>query len=105
MDASPLYDPRALPKYEWDLKDFTKKTQSRTLRPVKYYFTYFDVAQQYEADGPFRTQTGYGWHHVPEFRTQEYCNPFAVDVYRLGMVFREYFTEVCLDYGFILWLS
>lgn len=38
---------------------------------------------------------GYGGDDaVPEFKTQEYCDPFAVDVFRLGNFIRENFTEV-----------
>lgn len=90
MDATPLYG-TSHPGIE------TKKSSSRTLHPVKYYLTDLSHAHQYGPDGPYRKETGYGWDYsVPEFMTQQECDPFAVDVYRLGNVFREELTEVRL---------
>jgi len=101
MDSSPLYDqprhPVRLEKtYDWRQ---TPTPKSRTERPVKYYFIDFDLTHQYEEGKPAQEHPKYGGDHtVPEWkvRPQDACNPFAVDVYRLGNVVRENFTGVRL---------
>lgn len=46
-------------------------------------------------------EAGYGGDlSVPEFKTQNYCDPFAVDVYRMGNVVRREFTQV---WTFLFW--
>ncbi|KAJ3970903.1 kinase-like domain-containing protein [Lentinula raphanica] len=72
--------------------------RNRTLYPVRYYFIDWDLSKQY--DPIIRTNRvpmrypGYGGDRtVPEFKRNELCNPFAVDVYCLGNVIRQKFIE------------
>ncbi|KAJ3776846.1 hypothetical protein FB446DRAFT_635306 [Lentinula raphanica] len=73
--------------------------RNRTLYPVRYYFIDWDLSKKY--DPIIRTNRvpmrypGYGGDRtVPEFKRNELCNPFAVDVYCLGNVIRQKFIEV-----------
>ena len=100
MDISPLYDETTHPtdhtmKFDWTGK--AKEPHSRTSRPVKYYLIDFGHMQRYQDsdDNPPREPVGYGGDSsVPEFSSQDDCDPFAVDVYRLGNVIRQKFTHV-----------
>lgn len=99
MDSAPLYnEPIHVLNYFMN-RDYTRRVKrtSRTLRPVKYYFIDFGSARQFNpADGSPQIPTGHGGDRsVPEFQTQENCDPFAVDVYRVGNIVRENFTDVC----------
>lgn len=104
MDHVPLYGEPPHPACEYmklDFSDFVVKPRSRTLRPIKYYLIDFGHARRYDpSNGPPREYAGvdcggYGGDgSVPEFKTQEYCDPFPVDVFRLGNFIREKFTEV-----------
>lgn len=96
MDSSPLYvkpmhpmSPRKT--YDWSA---TPVAKTRTECPVKYYFIDFGLARQYNLPEGQRAQEhpGYGGDDtVPEFSSQpgEPCDPFAVDVYRLGNLVRK----------------
>ncbi|KAJ3776849.1 kinase-like domain-containing protein [Lentinula raphanica] len=100
MDWSPLYP---LPPHFHDASmrmDWKgrSKPRNRTLYPVRYYFIDWDLSKVYDA----KTRTtrvpvrlpGYGGDRtVPEFKRNEPCNPFAVDVYCLGNVIRQKFIE------------
>lgn len=102
MDHSPLHDELvhpAVPSMVFDYSRSAEKPKSRTERPVKYYLIDFGNAHQSNTeDGPPLTRIsgrGYGGDlSVPEFRTQEACDPFAVDVYRVGNIIKQKFTHV-----------
>lgn len=99
MDSSPLYDDPIhpiKPRMKRDWSDKAGKARSRTERPVKYYHIDSGLTRSYRgAEGPPREPIGYdGDQSVPEFRTQDDCDPFAVDVYRVGNLVRQYFTHV-----------
>ncbi|THU85941.1 hypothetical protein K435DRAFT_969298 [Dendrothele bispora CBS 962.96] len=96
VDSSPLYrrlmhptEPRR--SYDWRSKG---SPRSITRHPVKYYFIDFDLCRQYNPQaGPARELPGYGGDRsVPEFEVhpEEPCDPFAVDVYRLGNFIRRF---------------
>lgn len=104
MDAIPLFDEArhpVKPSMKLDFSGPVKKPRSRTLRPVRYYYIDFGHARRYDPkDGPPREFVGIGDGYggdgtVPEFQTtNEFCDPFPVDVYRVGNLIREFFTEV-----------
>lgn len=103
MDAMPLFDETPHPLDHTMNKDYTRqlKPRSRSLRPVRYYFIDFGLSKHYDPDieEPLIEigQAGYygGDRTVPEFATSaEYCNPFHVDVYRIGNFIRFNFTDV-----------
>lgn len=111
MDARPLYEEPVHPtnsRMKLDYSGEAKPPRSRTLRPVRYYHIDFGHASQYstkdgDRGGPPRMfiEAGYGGDlSVPEFKTQNYCDPFAVDVYRMGNVVRREFTQV---WTFLFW--
>lgn len=107
MDYSPLYDYAIHPidntmKLDWSEK--VGKPHSRTLRPVKYYLIDFGYTRNYQDDENRtpREPVGMGGDRtVPEFLTQEDCDPFAVDVYRVGNVVRQYFAQVCDNHSWL----
>lgn len=102
MDGSHLYDDPVHPadtEMKWDYTGRARKPRSRTVRPVGYYFIDLGHAKRYPPEvGPaqeFIGERGYGGDlTVPEFKSLEYCDPFPVDVYRVGNVIRENFTHV-----------
>lgn len=101
MDVTPLFDEPPHPVDPTMNKDYTRplEPRSRSLRPVRYYLIDFGEALPYDpANGEPRIaigHTGYGGDKaVPEFSTDtEYCNPFPVDVCRLGNIIRFNFTD------------
>jgi hypothetical protein len=100
MDSSPLYDQPMHPvksdrTYDWKRR---VKPKRRTRRPVRYYYIDFDLCEQYDpAVGKAHKVPGYGGDRTPpEFKHPErLCDPFAVDVYRLGNILRSRIVGVC----------
>ncbi|KAJ7153507.1 hypothetical protein C8R43DRAFT_1126792 [Mycena crocata] len=78
-------------------RDFSgppRTVKTRTQLPVKYFIIDFNLSIRYDDDGPHLELSGWGGDKtVPEFRTQERCDPFAVDVYCLGNAIRQYFSQ------------
>ncbi|KAJ8078019.1 hypothetical protein PM082_000221 [Marasmius tenuissimus] len=92
MDSRNLCDQPIHPVKQIMARDWSHKVQThtRTDRPVKYYFIDFGLAQQYSSGKPREREPGYGGDTtVPEFKRKESCDPFAVDVYRLGNLIKE----------------
>ncbi|KAK7043170.1 hypothetical protein VNI00_008524 [Paramarasmius palmivorus] len=93
MDSRPLYDQPMHPvksdrTYDWKRR---VKPKGRTRRPVQYYYIDFDLCEQYNpAVGKAQKVPGYGGDRaLPEFKhSDRLCDPFAVDVYRLGNIIR-----------------
>ncbi|KAF5376363.1 hypothetical protein D9757_008682 [Collybiopsis confluens] len=98
MDWSPLYPhpPHSLrtsKRMDWS---GPSKPRNRTLYPIKYHFIDWNLSRQWDLSTgiPPRLPSRYGGDSsVPEFKTSEFCDPFAVDVYCLGNVIREKFTR------------
>ncbi|KAJ7831886.1 hypothetical protein B0H13DRAFT_2256562 [Mycena leptocephala] len=70
--------------------------RTRTERPVKYYWIDFDLSGEHDPlRGPPLVDPRYsGTREVPEFAfPDQKCNPFAVDVWRLGFLVQTYFTQ------------
>ncbi|KAK1232347.1 hypothetical protein PQX77_004511 [Marasmius sp. AFHP31] len=95
-DTRPLYGVTPHPasytrSYDWKTLPSPK---SRTRRPIKYYLIDFGMCEKYDSSaGPPEKEPYYGGDlTVPEFAHDKPCNPFAVDVYRLGNVIREGIT-------------
>ncbi|KAF5366350.1 hypothetical protein D9757_011468 [Collybiopsis confluens] len=98
MDWSPLYAHAPHPFRTSLRRDWSgpSSPRSRTLYPVKYYFIDWDLSELHDrsASTPIRVPPGYGGDQsVPEFQRNELCDPFAVDVYCLGNVFRTKLIE------------
>lgn len=107
MDARPLHDELPHPvmaSRRWNFERLSKPPRCRTTHPVKYYYIDFGLSLRWEGripgDSIMEVSGGYGGTRcVPEFqdgRKSEFCDPFAVDVFCLGNMLREYFTEVGL---------
>ncbi|KAJ7658019.1 kinase-like domain-containing protein [Mycena rosella] len=99
MDAIPIL--RDFP-HPWEadkVRDFSREPRSprsRTQHPVRYYWIDFDLSGVYDPSaGPPLVDTGYGGNRqVPEWAfPDQQCNPFAVDIWCLGHMIREQFTE------------
>lgn len=104
MDASALYDEHPHPNNDLRSLDYShpvKKHGSRVLRPVKYYYIDFGESKRCDLKNgpPRRSVADYVGDPAPEFRTEKYCDPFAVDVYRVGNIIRKNFTNVSLLSG------
>lgn len=96
VDATPLYRRPLHPTVRDRTYDWKKagSPRSMTRHPVKYYFIDFDLCRQYDPQaGQARENPGYGGDKsVPEFAAHpdQPCDPFAVDVYRLGNLIRRF---------------
>ncbi|KAL0572776.1 hypothetical protein V5O48_009189 [Marasmius crinis-equi] len=100
MDSRRLYDLPVHPIKQIMARDWSRKVQvyTRTERPVTYYYIDFGLAQQYPPEASATREPGYGGDTtVPEFQTNQSCDPFAVDVYRLGNLMRECFLSGSLS--------
>ncbi|KAK7448445.1 hypothetical protein VKT23_013707 [Stygiomarasmius scandens] len=96
VDSTPLFrqlmhPTEPLRRYNWRGK---ASPRSITRHPVKYFFIDYDLCRQYDPQaGPARELPGYGGDRsVPEFEAHpdEPCDPFAVDIYRLGNFIRRF---------------
>jgi hypothetical protein len=98
MDATPLYPTPYHPCVPAMRRDFKGKVKhrTRTQHPVKYYFIDFGISRRYAPDAvPLEDPIRGGDKTVPEFQnSDEPQNPFPTDVYYLGNLIREDFTEV-----------
>ncbi|KAJ7782422.1 hypothetical protein DFH07DRAFT_874537 [Mycena maculata] len=99
MDASPIVTAPFHPLEPRKKRDFTGRTiyLSRTQHPVKYYVIDFGVSVKYKAGDrpPLEPVVFGGDRTVPEFQGDVLpkCDPFPVDVYYIGNLLREEFTE------------
>ncbi|KAJ8509192.1 hypothetical protein ONZ45_g8610 [Pleurotus djamor] len=98
MDARSLYIDRYhpfRPTRKLDMSAGSPKHLTRTLRPVKYYFADFGLSCKYRSeDRPAQEDVIFGGDKtVPEFKTSISCDPFATDVYTVGNLIKEGYTE------------
>ena len=98
MDARHLYSERYhpfQPSRKLDMSGPSKAT-ARTSRPVRYYLADFGLSRKYrpEERPPLEDIIIGGDKTVPEFETRDECDPFPTDVYTVGNLIRERFTEV-----------
>ncbi|KAF5376400.1 hypothetical protein D9757_008694 [Collybiopsis confluens] len=98
MDWFPLYPepPHSILRSERMDWSGPSRPRNRTLYPIKYYFIDWNLSRQFDLSTgiPPRLPPGYGGDQsVPEFKKDEYCDPFPVDVYCLGNVIRERFIS------------
>ncbi|KAJ3872076.1 hypothetical protein F5051DRAFT_172201 [Lentinula edodes] len=103
MDWSPMYD---IPPHGINVAmnanwSGLAKPHSRTTHPVKYYFIDWNLSGHYDPSlGTPMLRPGYGGDQsVPEFKRNEPCNPFAVDVYCMGNVIRRRFVSGWVEAG------
>ncbi|KAJ7153520.1 hypothetical protein C8R43DRAFT_1235480 [Mycena crocata] len=73
------------PEKRRDFSGPPRTSNTRTQLEVKYYIIDYNLSVRYPDAGPHLELSGWGGDKtVPEFRTQERSDPFAVDVYCLG---------------------
>ena len=101
MDPTGLYSVLPHPLLPHLARDFrsTPSHTTRTLAPVKYYFIDFGVAKRYDLSTPPEERLeppgwGAGDSTIPEFKKDELCDPFAVDVYCIGHLIQSHFLDV-----------
>ena len=99
MDPRPLTSEMYHPFNKHKSYDFRRKVRwkSRTATPTKYYYIDFGISTQYSADdtNPLAFGTVAGDKSIPEFQNSVGpYNPFHIDIYCLGNVIRQEFTEV-----------
>lgn len=101
MNPTGLYSILPHPMDSDKARDFKSKPShtTRTLAPVRYYFIDFGHAKKYDLSVPpeerlERPKWGAGDRTIPEFKKDELCDPFAVDVYCIGHLILSHFLDV-----------
>ncbi|KAJ7680994.1 hypothetical protein DFH06DRAFT_1405821 [Mycena polygramma] len=83
MDASKMFPDGCHPRDIKEKPDLSGKAKfyTRTQRPPKYYLIDFGLSRRYPTrdPAPLDVPAGGGGITVPEYRTQQLCNPFAAD--------------------------
>ena len=105
LDPSGMYPDSFHPANPRKSKDFRRnvKGYSRTRRPTRYLLIDFGHSRLYDpANGPPLDQPLRGGDKsAPEHRDQQtLCDPFPTDVYYLGNLVREYYTQVWFRFFF-----
>lgn len=98
MDGSLLY-PKGFHPGVWLLDSSGKHTTPRRRRDtlgIKYYFTDFGISTRFDGTESNCLVTGRDGQDedVPELHKSEPYDPFAVDIFILGNLFRNSFTNV-----------
>ncbi|KAG9220673.1 hypothetical protein CCMSSC00406_0003772 [Pleurotus cornucopiae] len=97
MDARELYIDRYHPCRPWRKLDLSANARhyTRTQKPVKYYLTDFGLSRKYKPEErpPQEPIIRGADKSAPEYKTTDACDPFPTDVYLLGNLIRENFTE------------
>ena len=101
MDATPLLSEVPHPTFPRRSYDFKRKIKirTRTEYPVRYYIIDFGLSRQFSPGDKLVAPVSYGGDKsVPEYKdpARAVSNPFAIDVYCLGNMIREWFINVCL---------
>ncbi|THH17972.1 hypothetical protein EUX98_g9032 [Antrodiella citrinella] len=93
----PMYPDMYHPRSTFKTRDGNgwARHYTRTRRPVKYYLIDFGLSRRYAADdvSPLEVPIRGGDKSVPEFRSDEPCNPFPTDIYYVGNMIRENFLQ------------
>ncbi len=102
MDATAMFPRGFHPVTDICLPDDITRfapTLPRSKVPVTYYFVDFGLSSLFAADQASRLVTGsFGLdEEVPELSDEVPYDPFKVDIFILGNLFRQQFVEVRLD--------
>ncbi|THU94248.1 hypothetical protein K435DRAFT_756739 [Dendrothele bispora CBS 962.96] len=96
VDSAPIHNHPihpSVPERRYDWSGYTTR-KSLTRNPVKYYTIDFGSTLQYDPqNGPAREEPGYGGDRaLPEFENHpnDPCDPYAVEVFRLGNLVRRF---------------
>jgi hypothetical protein len=105
LDASGMYPKGFHPRRQDRNIEITgpaEQRYTRTQRPPKYYWIDFGLAARFSRETEsFQIPILRGNDKtVPEHQDPKYmqqlCDPFPTDIYYLGNLVREFFTEVCI---------
>lgn len=89
-----------LPSMNREFTELVKDPFTRTAKSPKYYIIDFGMSRRYSPDDPHPQEIAAegGDRTVPEFQNGHAPHdPFAVDIYCVGNVIREFILEVSLD--------
>ena len=101
FDASPMYpegyhpsSQNRTPSVLREAKNFRRSD----VPAVKYYFTDFGISTRFEDNGSPKLVVGNIAQdpEIPELSLNKTYDPFAVDIFTLGNVFRHQLMKVCL---------
>ncbi len=100
MDPIPLLSEVPHPRDPNRSYDFKRKVKqhTRTERPTRYYIIDFGLSRKFSPGEELIAPVSYGGDKsVPEYKDplRRVSNPFAIDVYCLGSMIREWFVDVC----------
>lgn len=97
FDAAGMY-PKGFHASVWNLDAAGRPAQPlhrRDVPHVKYYFTDFGLSTRFQEGEPRLVSGSHGLDRdVPELNSLEAYDPFPVDVFILGNVFKRNFTQV-----------
>ncbi len=101
MDPVPLLSEIPHPNFPKRSYDFKRKVKqhTRTECPTRYYIIDFGLSRTFSPGQDLVAPVSYGGDKsVPEYRdpARAVSNPFAIDVYCLGNLMREWFVDVRL---------
>ena len=99
MDPVPLLSEIPHPNFPTRSYDFKRKVKqhTRTECPTRYYIVDFGLSRTFSPGEDLVAPVSYGGDKsVPEYRdpTRAVSNPFAIDIYCLGNMIREWFIDV-----------
>ncbi|KAL5530907.1 hypothetical protein ACEPAG_3783 [Sanghuangporus baumii] len=105
MDGEPLYPKGFHPSLSFlDAEGkIARPRRRRDTRGVKYYFTDFGISSWFQSVEETRLVTGQDGldRDVPELRHFDPYDPFPVDIFILGNIFRKELTDVYENMGFL----
>lgn len=101
MDPTPILSEVPHPRDHSRSYDFKRKTKqhTRTERPTRYYIIDFGLSRKFSVGEKLVAPVSYGGDKsVPEYKdpSRAESDPFAIDVYCLGNLIREWFLDVRL---------
>ncbi len=102
MDPTPLLSESPHPAEPERSYDFKRKVKQRTRTeyPTQYYIIDFGLSRKFSPGDELVAPVSYGGDKsVPEYKdpSRSVSNPFAIDVYCLGNLVREWFVDVRLQ--------
>ncbi|RDX54873.1 hypothetical protein OH76DRAFT_1478388 [Lentinus brumalis] len=106
MDPIPLLSEVPHPRDSNRSYDFKRKVKqhTRTERPTRYYIIDFGLSRKFSPGEKLIAPVSYGGDKsVPEYKdpSRRVSNPFAIDVYCLGSMIREWFVDKSRSLDFL----
>ena len=100
MDAEAMFPEGFHPAQHWYKPDYSGITKwiPRSVVGVRYYFTDFGISVHIPEDDPVKLVTGKHGRdkEVPELSNKVPYDPFKLDIYIIGNMFRRKFCDVII---------